>query len=101
MFKNIQYNLSLNYRKSTRNLKTANVIQGIDNILTPILLDAVDESVNVRGSLKKGYGKIKLSAKTNLSFSNEKPVIEPLDLQTIQAAITKLTSRRLKLAPIN
>ncbi len=70
MFKNIQYNLSVNYRKSTRNLKTANVIQGIDNILTPILLDAVDESVNVRGSLKKGYGKIKLSAKTNLSFSN-------------------------------
>ncbi|MDU0114777.1 DUF3413 domain-containing protein [Psychrosphaera aquimarina] len=38
---------------------------------------------------------------SNLSFSNEKPVIEPLDLQTIQAAITKLTSRRLKLAPIN
>ena len=70
MFKNIQYNLSVNYRKSNRNLKTANVIQGIDNILTPILLDAVDESVNVRGSLKKGYGKVKLYAKTNLSFSN-------------------------------
>ncbi|WP_299268450.1 DUF3413 domain-containing protein [uncultured Psychrosphaera sp.] len=34
---------------------------------------------------------------SNVSFSNAEPVREPLDLQTIQAAITKLTSKRIKL----
>ena len=34
---------------------------------------------------------------SNVSFSNAEPVREPLDLQTIQTAITKLTSKRIKL----
>jgi hypothetical protein len=34
---------------------------------------------------------------SNLSYSNSEPVNEPLDLQTIQSAIYKLTSKRLKL----
>ena len=34
---------------------------------------------------------------SNLSYSNDKPVNEPLDLQIIQSAIDKLTSKRLKL----
>ncbi|PQJ54041.1 DUF3413 domain-containing protein [Psychrosphaera saromensis] len=34
---------------------------------------------------------------SNVSFSNAETVKEPLDLQTIQAAITKLTSKRIKL----
>lgn len=34
---------------------------------------------------------------SNLSFSSSTPVVEPLDLQTIQNAITKLTEKRVKL----
>ncbi len=70
MFKNLNYNLSINYIKKEKSLKSTNQINGINYIARLVILDNADENLSFNGGVSKGFNGYKLSLNSNASFSN-------------------------------
>ncbi|WP_430411995.1 carboxypeptidase-like regulatory domain-containing protein [Kordia sp.] len=83
MYRDILYTISVNFRKSDRNIKNATQIQGIDYISTPFLLENEDLFWQFGGSLRKGFKAIKLSLKSNVSLST---YFRPINNELIKAS---------------
>ncbi|KAB1157295.1 carboxypeptidase regulatory-like domain-containing protein [Tenacibaculum aiptasiae] len=70
LFKKLNYNFNLRYRKNEKGVKNRNNLEGINFITQPILLDNSDESINFSGNINKRYGDYKISLGVNTTFLN-------------------------------
>ena len=82
LYRDLMYTISINLRKSNRNIKNATTIQGIDYISMPLLLENEESSWRFNGSIRKGIGKVKLSLKTDIALAN---YVRPINSQLINA----------------
>lgn len=69
LFKKLDYNLSLNYKKTELGIRNTNILDGINYITEPILLNNADEKISFNGSLSKTYGSLKISINGSNSYS--------------------------------
>lgn len=75
VFKDIFYNLSASYRVKEDNFKNSISIQGIDFVSSPSFSDFEDNLWNFNGSMKKGFGKYKITVNGSVSIANyENPI---------------------------
>ncbi|WP_397447665.1 carboxypeptidase-like regulatory domain-containing protein [Polaribacter sp. R77954] len=69
LFKKINYNLSLNYKKTKSGIRNTNILDGINYITEPVFLDNANENISFNGSLGKTYGSFKISLNGSNSYS--------------------------------
>lgn len=75
LYKDLLYNVNINYRQKGDNIKNATIIQGIDFVSTPILSNFEDNQWRFSGYLRKGFGKYKFSINADLNLSQyEQPI---------------------------
>tara|TARA_R110001632_G_scaffold38339_2_gene96495 strand:- start:23180 stop:25903 length:2724 start_codon:yes stop_codon:yes gene_type:complete len=84
IFKKLNYNVSVNYRKTSQGIRNTAVLNDISYISQPTLLKNADENINFSGSIRKGFGDISLQIGGSASFSNY--------LQIVNSNILKNTS---------
>jgi hypothetical protein len=85
LFKKLTYNIRLNYKKTEKGIKNNNIIDNINFVTSPILLNNSDENINFSASLEKQLGNYKLSLGSNATFADY--------LQQLNNNITKNTSQ--------
>lgn len=69
LLKNLNYNFNVRVRKNEKGVRNRNILEGINFITQPILLDNSDESILLSGSLQKRYGNYTVSFGLNSMFS--------------------------------
>ena len=81
IFKKLNYNLALNYRKSQQGIRNTVILNNISFVNQPVLLNNADESITMSGSLRKGYGNISLQIGGNAILSNYLQIVNNNILQ--------------------
>lgn len=67
LFRKLNYNINLSYRKTQEGIRNQTILSGIDYITQPVLLDNADEHISMSGRITKGYGKIFLTLKSGIA----------------------------------
>lgn len=80
-FRKLNYNIRLSYRKSEKGIKNSNVLEGINYITQPVLLDNSDENTSLSGNISKHYGDYKFSLGMSTSFLN---YLQQIDNRTLK-----------------
>ena len=68
--KKLNYNFRINYRKTEEGIKNSNILEDINYITQPILLENSDENINFSGKISKRLGRYKLSIGGNTTYAN-------------------------------
>jgi len=75
LLRKYNYNISVNYRKTKQGIRNVAVLDEINFINQPLLLNNSDESVSLFGNIGKGFGDINLQFGGSASFSEFLQVI--------------------------
>jgi hypothetical protein len=67
LYRDIYYNLMINYRKKGTNIKNETTLEGINSITTPIQLNFEDSFISIGGNITKGLGNVKFSLNSSIS----------------------------------
>jgi hypothetical protein len=70
LFKGLFYNIGLNYDKNIISVRNSALVEGINQINTPIYTDLPENTLGVIASLSKNLKTIKFTIKGNTSFSD-------------------------------
>lgn len=84
LFKGTFINAGINYSKRIKSIQNATILDGIDQINTPIYTELPQNSFSVRGSYSKQYEKLKFRLSGSTSFSNYDRLVNQnrIDLQS-------------------
>ncbi|PIV16509.1 MAG: hypothetical protein COS42_09635 [Flavobacteriales bacterium CG03_land_8_20_14_0_80_35_15] len=73
--KKLFYNFTANFRKKELNIKNSTILNGIDEVSSPILSDFEDRFLSLSSSIDKGIEKYKFSLTGSISIGDyEKPI---------------------------
>lgn len=70
LFRKLNYNVRLSYKKTEKGIRNQTILDDINFITQPVLLDNADENISLSGSTSKGYGKIVLTLNSSISRNN-------------------------------
>lgn len=96
LFRKLNYNVRVTYRKTEKGIKNRTLIENINFITQPILINNSDESINMSGRLSKGYGKIDVSLNGNFSKNNFLQVINDIQQKNNSESFSIGTRLRTK-----
>lgn len=70
ILRKLDYNLSVNYRKTEKGIRNTAILDDINFVNQPILVENADELISFSGSLRKGIGDFSIQLGSSASFSN-------------------------------